>query len=183
RLGFDAASSRLDLLTRAGAHLHAPHRNRTSQLPVGEQLRRTLVGANEPRFRKSLRCDLRPLGETGEVVQTYHLGLYTEDVRETALGKTARQRHLAALEVRLAAARSVVTRARLASLVSSAGRLALARARPASHTLAIAVGARSRTQVVQADLLCCGHLYHSSTGVTFTRCRTCLICPRSDGES
>src|SRR6202171_4299363 len=122
--------------------------------------------------------------------------LDTKDIRKPALRDAASQRHLPALELGLAATWSVVSAAGLDSLVSLARRLAGARARTTSESLPISVRSRSRSQIVQADFFrgairrsetfpTCWFVSHcySSTGVTSTKWRTCLICPRNAGES
>src|SRR6185295_14496687 len=91
--------------------------------------------------------------QLGQVFKTDDLVFYTKDIRETALRDPAGERHLAALEVGLAAARAVVARARLDTLVSLARRLTGARARTTSESLAVPVRSRGGNQIVQADLL------------------------------
>src|SRR5690242_5410420 len=162
----DAASGRDNRVTRGLAHLDAAHGHRLRQLAVGEELRRTLAAADQPLLHQRLARDL---AHVGDVAERDHLMLFLERVREPALRKATRQRHLAALELRLAAARAVVPRARLDTLVTLARRLAGARARTAAKPLARLVRARGRRQVVQPDLLVVFHWGHSSTGVTSMR--------------
>src|SRR5699024_2620300 len=76
-------------------------------------------------------------GELLEIVETHDLRFFPERIGEAALGQPARDRHLTAFEMRLAAARTVMARARLAALVSLARGFASARARTAAKTLAI----------------------------------------------
>src|SRR5688572_16271447 len=182
-LVLDAASGRHDLLARAGAHLQPAHGDRALDPAVGEHLRRPLAGADDARLDERLRRRLGALGQPLQVLEPHQLVGDAERVGEAALRDAARQRHLAALELRLAAARAVMARARLAALVPLARRLAGARAATAAEPPAIPVRATARRQVVEPDLFHVSHVSHSSTGVTFTRCRTCLSWPRSAGES
>src|SRR5688500_3004431 len=145
----DAASGRDDLLPRRGAGLHAANGHGVRDLAIGEQLRRALPRADEARLEQGLGIHI---AQVGELAQANDLGLLAERVREPALRDTARQRHLAAFEVRLAAARAMVTRACLDALVTLAGRLAGAGARATAKALAVPVRARSGDQVVKPDL-------------------------------
>src|SRR5687767_5755559 len=162
-----AAPGRKDFLARAIAHAHAANSHRLLDLAVGQQLRRALARANQSRFRERLSRDFLPANVL-EVAEAHDLVLDAERILEAALRQPARHRHLAAFEVRLAAARAVVARARLDSLVSLAGSLACARARPAADALAVTVRARRRHEIVQPDLVA----HFSSpffTGVTLIR--------------
>src|SRR5439155_8254653 len=96
---------------------------------------------------------LRYQRNTHKVLERDHLMLDAERWREAALGRTPSARPLAALEVRLAAARTAMTRTRLAALVTLSGRLALARARTPAEPLAIAMRSRRPHEVIQADAL------------------------------
>ena len=115
-----------------------------------------------------------------EIAQTNDLMLNSKDIRETTLWQAPRERHLAAFELWLAAAGSVVACARLDSLVSLAGRLTGARTRSAAKPLAVTVRPGCRHEVVQAQLfdafgcdvfsrLLLSPLGYSSTVVTSTR--------------
>jgi hypothetical protein len=63
--------------------------------------------------------------------------LNPKDIGEPALWQPSRERHLSALEVRLAATGAVMARARLDSLVSLTRRLTRSRSGTAAKTLAI----------------------------------------------
>src|SRR6476646_9246116 len=162
----DAASGRDNCVTRGLAHLDAAHGHRLRQLAVGEELRRTLAAADQPLLHQRLARDLAHLGDVG---QRDDLMLHLERVREPALRQATRQRHLAAFELRLAAARAMMARTLLDDLGNLARRLAGARAGTAAEPLARLVRARSRRQVVQPDLVVVVHWGHSFTGVTSMR--------------
>src|SRR5438132_526497 len=154
-----AASGRHDLLARTRAHLDSANRVRGADVTVGEQLRRPLAAANEPGRRQRFLGDFAALGQPAQILEAHRLVLHAENVGEAALRQASRERHLAALELRLSAARTVVTRARLDSLVSLAGSLACARSGAPAEPLSVAVRAGCRNQVVQADALGCGFLF------------------------
>src|SRR5688500_12279711 len=166
----DAASGRDDLLPRRGARLHAPNGHGMCDVPVRQELRRALSGADEPRGEQRLRRHFRQIGE---LVQSDELTLLAERVRESTLRHPARQRHLAALEARLPAARTVVAGARLDALVSLAGRLARPRPGAAAETLAVPVRARRGHQIVKSDLAA---ICIAAGGPFSTLCH-CLIPP------
>ncbi len=86
-------------------------RHRARQLAVREHLRRSLALADQPASASVSFVTSVP--SMSQVVEPHDLILFTERIREAALGKPTRERHLAALEVRLAAARAMVPRARL----------------------------------------------------------------------
>src|SRR6185503_296809 len=138
-LFLDLSASRLDLRPGARAQLHATDDHGLRNVAVGEQFRGTLVVLDEAGRHERVTRDLRTRGHARQILERDLLRLDPERRREAALGQTPCQRHLAALEMRLAAARTAVTRARLAALVSLAGRLAGAGARPATQPLAIAM--------------------------------------------
>src|SRR6187549_899195 len=119
----DAASGRFDLLSCASAHLHAANSHGARHLAICENLCRTLPPMNQSDFGESLLSYLHSFRQTAQIVQTNDLMLYAKDIREPALWQAAAERHLATLEVRLAATRAVMARARLDSLVSLARRL------------------------------------------------------------
>src|SRR3954469_23348349 len=120
----DAAAGRHDLLARASAQADALHRDRLLDLAVREDLE-LLPRVDHARFRQRLDRDVAV--HLLEVRQANDLRFLAERVREAALRHPARDRHLAAFELRLAAARTVMARARLAALVTLARRLAGAR--------------------------------------------------------
>jgi hypothetical protein len=138
-LDFYSASGRFDFLTGAGAHLHTAHGDRLRRIAIGEKLRWAFTFADQSGLRKSLLRNFRAFGQPGKVVKTHDLVLHPKDIREPTLWNAAREGHLAALELRLAAARAVVTSARLDSLVSFTGRLTSAGAWAAAKSLAIPV--------------------------------------------
>src|SRR5215213_6038033 len=121
-----------DRLAGLGADLEAAHRDRCRHVAVGQNLHRTL-SPNEPRRAKRLGRDLAL--ELRELVETNDVRLLAEWVGEAALRQPARERHLSALEARLAAARAVMARARLNTLVALARRLARAGARTTPEAL------------------------------------------------
>jgi hypothetical protein len=147
------ASGRFYFLPSASAHLDAANGDALRGIAIRQKLGGTLSFANQSRFGQGLLRHFSPFWQLGKVLETDDLILYPKDIRETALGYTASERHLAAFEMRLAAARAVVARSRLDTLVSLAGRLSRARAGPTSDSLAIPVRSGSRNQIVQPDLL------------------------------
>src|SRR4051812_15236644 len=146
----DAASGRDNLVTRAGAHLDAAHRDRLADLAVGEHLDRALAQVNEPRLGQRLRRDLAR--HTGEIGERDNLVLHAEHVGEAALRNAARERHLTALETRFAPPRPAVTRTRHASLVTLTRGLAQSGARATPEPATVPVRTRGRRQIVQTDL-------------------------------
>jgi hypothetical protein len=147
------ASGRFDFLPGASAYLDAAHRNALRRIAIREKFRGTLSFADQSRFSQGLLRHLSAFRQLREIVETYDLMLYTKDIRETTLWDAAGKRHLTALELRLATARTVMAGARLDTLVSLARRLTGARARTTSESLAVAVRARSWNQIVQANAL------------------------------
>jgi hypothetical protein len=91
--------------------------------------------------------------------------LNPKDIGETALWQPSRERHLPALEMRLAATRTVMARARLDSLVPLSGSLPRSRSRTTAETLAIAMRSRRRDEIVQSQSRCLCLL-----------CLLCLLC-------
>ena len=138
----DAASGRDNLLACAGADLEPAHRDRLRDLAVRQHLDRTLVAVDQTGCRPATRASLRR-AELLEVVEPNDLRFLTEWIREATLRQTTRDRHLAAFEMRLAAARTVMARARLDTLVSLTRRLTRAGARTAAETLAILRASRA----------------------------------------
>src|SRR6476659_4873815 len=145
----DRAAGGDDRLAGLGADLEAAHRDRRRDFAVRQHLHRT-VAPHEPcgtqAVGRDLALDLRELVEADDV------RLLAERIGEAALRQPARGRHLTALESRLAAARSVVPRARLDTLVALARRLTRAGARTAREALAVPRAARHGREVVEADL-------------------------------
>jgi hypothetical protein len=147
-----SASGRFDFLPSASAHLDAAHYDALRGIAIREKLGGTLSFANQSRFGQSLLRHFSALRQLRKVLETDDLVLYTKDIREPTLWYSARERHLTALELRLAAAGTVVTRPGFDTLVSLTRRLAGAGARPASQPLAIPVRSGRRNQIVQPDL-------------------------------
>jgi hypothetical protein len=148
-----SASGRFDFLPSASAHLDPAHNDTLRGIAIREKLGGTLSLANQSRFGQSLLRHFSALRQLGKVLETDDLILYAKDIREPALWYAPRERHLAALELRLAAAGTVVARSGLDTLVSLARRLTGARAGPTSESLAIPVRSGRRNQIVQPDLL------------------------------
>jgi hypothetical protein len=120
----DAASGRFDLLTCASAHPDTANGDGALEIAIGEHLCRAFARTDESRCDERISRDLGSLRETRlEIAQTNDLMLNPKDIGETALWEASRERHLATLEMRLAATRTVMARARLDSLVSFSGRL------------------------------------------------------------
>jgi hypothetical protein len=147
-----SASSRFDFLPSASAHLDAAHHDTLRDIAIREKLGGTLSLANQSRFGQSLLRHFSALRQLGKVLETDDLILYTKDIREPALWYAPGERHLAALELRLAATGAVVARSGLDTLVSLARRLTGARPRSTSESLAIPVRSGRRNQIVQPDL-------------------------------
>src|SRR5579863_5406573 len=103
-----AASGRENFFLRASAALHAAHHDGPSQFTSREDLRRAFRGSCEPRVIQRLHGHLGPLRDPAERIQTNDLRFFTKRVRESALGHTTGERHLATLEMWLVATRSVM---------------------------------------------------------------------------
>jgi hypothetical protein len=175
-----AASGRFDLLACARAHPDSPDRYRAGQLSIGEHLSRALARADEAGLNEGLPRHFGPFRNAPlEVAQTNDLMLDPKDIRETTLRQAARERHLAALELRLASTRAVMSSAGLDSLVALARRLSRAGARATPEPLAIAMRSRGRNEVNETealnrldDLFLYILNYLSTTGETSTKRRT-----------
>jgi hypothetical protein len=163
------ASGRFNFLPGSGAHLHAAYGNALCGITVRKELGRTLSFADQSGFGQSLFRHLCSLWQLGKIVESDDLILCTKDIRETALWYASRKRHLAALEMRLAAAGAVVARARLDALVSLPRGLAGARARTTPKSLAIPMRPGSWNQVVKTYFD--GALYFG--GARLTCCLGC----------
>jgi hypothetical protein len=165
------ASGRFDFLTSACAHPDSTHRDALRGVAVSEKFCRSFAFADQSCFRKSLFRHFRSIGKASEIVKTYDLVLHSKDIRKPTLRDASRERHLAALELGFSTARSVVSRARLDSLVALARRFAGAGARATPESLAVTMRAWSRDEIVKADAL------DSSTCGIFRPSRTrCLVC-------
>src|SRR5262245_49228720 len=132
----DGAAGGHDLLARSGAQADAFHLDGLFDLAVRQHLELP-AGVDESGRRQ--RLGRHVAADEPQVRQANDLRLFTERIREAALWHAARDRHLAALELRLAAARTVMARARLAALVTLARRLAGARTRATAKALAVAM--------------------------------------------
>src|SRR6476661_2719569 len=148
----DLAARGDDHLAGGCADLQAAHRDRLRELAVGQHLHRSLT-LHQP--GRAQRIGRHLAIEQRELVETDDVRFLAERVREAALRQPARERHLAALEAGLAAARAMVTRARLDALVTLARRLARAGARTTSDALPVPVRAGRGREVVQAKLFGC----------------------------
>src|SRR3982751_1312252 len=138
-----------DRLAGLRADLEAAHGDRRQDFAVRQHLHRTLAPHESCRAQavgRHLALDLR------ELVEANHVRFLPERVREPPLRQPARERLLTALEARLAAARAVMARARLDTLVALARRLTRARAGTAPEALAVPIAARHGREVVEADL-------------------------------
>src|SRR6476660_1831109 len=114
----DAAAGRFDLLARTRAHLDSADGYCTRQITICEHLCRTLTCCNQSSLNESVSRDFCSCRKTLlQIAQTNDLMLDTKDISETTLWQAPRERHLSTLELRLAAARSVVSRACLDTLV------------------------------------------------------------------
>jgi hypothetical protein len=152
-LDFYSASGRFDFLTSASAHFDSANRKSLRRVAIGEKLGWTLSFADQSRLCKRLFRHFGAFRQPGKVVETHDLMLNAKDIGEPTLWNAARERHLTALELWLSAARSVVSRACLDSLVSFARCLTSTRARAAAKSLAIPVRSGSRDEIVKADFL------------------------------
>jgi hypothetical protein len=122
-------------------------------VPIGQNLGRTLSFADQACLDQDLLGHFGAFRQSREIVEPDELILHPKDIREPALRHAPGERHLAALELGLAAARTMVSGARLDALVALARRLAGARARTTSEPLAVPVRSRGGNQIVQADFL------------------------------
>jgi hypothetical protein len=108
---------RFDLRLGTGADLHAAHRERAPDFTVGKQLRRSMPRPDQScrhqRFRRHVVTD-----DLGQVVETDFLRILLERVGEPALRNAARDRHLAAFEMRLATTRTAMAGPRHRALVT-----------------------------------------------------------------
>src|SRR6185312_2574276 len=125
----DAASGRDNTLTHRRAHPDPADRHGARQRAVGQQLGRSLPLPDQSRLDEDVGRDVVLRLQIIDVTQVHDLRLHPEWIGEAALGQPARQRHLAALEMRLVAAGTVMSRACLDALVAFARRLARARTR------------------------------------------------------
>src|SRR3954454_9273968 len=135
----DRATGGDDRLTRLGADLEATHRDRCRDFAVRQHLHWT-VASHEPSRAQALGRDLAL--DLRELIEANDARLLAERVGEPALRQPARERHLTALEARLAAARAVMACARLDPLVPLARRLPRAGAGTAPEALAVPVAPR-----------------------------------------
>src|SRR5437763_117744 len=117
----DAAAGRDDLLARAGTEANPFHFHGLFELTVGEDLELP-AGVDQPGVGHRLGRHVAV--DPSEIAEPNDLRLLAEGIGEPAFWQTTGDRHLTALELRLAAARTMVARARLAAFVSLARRLA-----------------------------------------------------------
>src|SRR6185312_591023 len=128
----DAASGRDNTVTHRCAHADAADGHRARERAVRQQLGGAFTLSDQSRLDEHVGRDLVFRRQLVDVTQVHDLRLHPEWIGEAALGQTARERHLAALEVRLVAARPVMTGSRLDALVAFARRLTRARPRTAA---------------------------------------------------
>src|SRR6476661_4139128 len=120
----DSASGRFDLRSCASAHLHAAYCDGARYLAICEYLRRAFPPMNQADLDQSLGRHFHSFRQTAQLVQPDNLMLNAKDIREPALWQPSSERHLSALEARLAAAGPMMPRASLDSLVTLARRFA-----------------------------------------------------------
>jgi hypothetical protein len=116
----DAASGRFDLLSGSGAHLYAANCDCPVYFAIRQHFGRTLSFVNQSELSERLLSYVHALGKTRQIVQSNDLMLNAKDIRESTLWQPSGERHLSALELRLAAAGSVMAGARLDSFVTFA---------------------------------------------------------------
>jgi hypothetical protein len=116
----DAAPGRFDLLSSSSARLHAANCDGPVDFAIREHFCRTLSLVNQSDFGERLLGYVHSLGKAREIVQSNDLMLNAKDIREPTLWQPSRERHLSALEPRLAAAGAMVAGARLDSFVTLA---------------------------------------------------------------
>src|SRR3954467_10782884 len=104
-----------DRLAGLGADLEATHRDCAGHFAIRQHLHRSLP-LHESRRAQRVRRHLTT--EQRELVEANDVGLLAERIGEAALRQPARERHLAALELRLAAAGAMMAGARLDTLVA-----------------------------------------------------------------
>src|SRR5688572_10531229 len=174
----DAASGRFDLLTRARAHPDSANCHGARQITICKHLCRALACADEAGLDQRLRRHFGAFRHASlEIAQTNDLMLNAKDIGKSALRQSPRERHLAALEMRLAAAGTVMACARLHSLVSLSGRLSRSRSRSAAKPLAVTVRAGRRHEIVKPDVLDAfdARAALDHRGICLLSCRHCLF--------
>jgi hypothetical protein len=112
------ASGRFDFLPRARAHFDAANRDTLRDLSIRQKLGGTFTAADQSSLGQCLLRHFGALWQPSQIVESDDLMFYTKDIRETALWQTAGNWHLAALELWLAAARAVMARPCLDTLMS-----------------------------------------------------------------
>jgi hypothetical protein len=165
------ASGRFDFLTSACAHPDSTHRDALRGVAVGEKFCRSFAFADQSRLSQSLFRYFRTVGQPAKIIKTYDLVLHSKDIRKPTLRDASCKGHLAALELGLAAAWAVMSRTRLDSLVAFARCLAGARAWATTESLAVAMRAWRRDEIVKADALD----YFACRSLRASRTR-CLVC-------
>ncbi len=144
-------------------------------LPFASTLTKPLFALITPASTSDVARDLRAGERTRErleIVETHDLRLLTKWIREPALGQAARHRHLTALEVRLAAARAVMARARLDALVPLPDVLPVPDPGPRPRRLRSRVDPGAATRLLQSNLL------DNGGALDFERRRFALRAPR-----
>src|SRR5271157_2373045 len=121
----------LDLLHRRLGKLVGLHRNLARQLPGAEDLETITQLLDDAQLEQAVGVE-RIAFQLLQLPEVDNGVMLLEDVRESALGQPAVQRHLAALETALLAE----PRAGALSLRAARGRLAMSRAHAAADALA-----------------------------------------------
>src|SRR5665647_548737 len=115
----DAAAGRFDLFARTRAHLDSADGHGARQIAIGEHLCRAFPGSDQAGLNERIFRDFSSVRHALlEIAQTNDLMLDSKDIREPTLWQPPRERHLATLELWLSATGSVVSSARLHTLVS-----------------------------------------------------------------
>src|SRR5947207_842975 len=123
----DGPARLLDLRAGGGGHLHALDAELALHVARAQQLDRMVRTPDQPRSEQRLRCHFQALGELAQVSDVDHLRHLLERVREAALGNSADERHLPALEP----GPDLAALARGLPLAAATSRLAQPRAGPA----------------------------------------------------
>src|SRR6266567_2397457 len=127
-----SAASLFDLFHRGLGKLVGVNGDRRGQVARTENLDQGLLARGQAKLLVILQGDLGDSFESRDPVQVHDRILGAEDVGEAALGQTAMQRHLAALET----AHQAEARARTLALVAAGRSLAHAGSHTATDTLA-----------------------------------------------
>src|SRR5256886_13525809 len=124
----DRAARLLDLRAGGGRYRHTLHAELALDVPHAEQFDGAVRPAHQPRAEQGVGRDLDALGEPAQVPHIHHLRRLLERVGKAALGNSADERNLTALET----GPGLTTRARRLALPSPAGGIADSRTRHAA---------------------------------------------------